>query len=120
MPSEGTGRIENMNFLGPIAIGLGIGGFAISHHHFRSQPQRTKFAGFLILGILSIPALLFAAYYLHILPEKAWFYTLRSWKGSELLAFSSARPQERSPLCCPAFHTSFPWGWRWQSSSLLI
>jgi hypothetical protein len=39
-----------------------------------------------ILGTLAIPTILFSVYYLHILPEKAWFYTLRSWVGSEFLA----------------------------------
>jgi hypothetical protein len=28
---------------------------------------------------------LFAVYYLHVLPEYEWFYTLRSWPGSEFL-----------------------------------
>jgi len=37
------------------------------------------------LGLLSIPSILFAVYYLHVLPEQAWFYTLRSWSGSEFL-----------------------------------
>lgn len=35
----------------------------------------------------AVPAVLFAIYYLHVLPEKEWFYTLRSWPGSETLAF---------------------------------
>lgn len=29
--------------------------------------------------------MLFSAYYLHILPEREWFYTLRSWPGTELM-----------------------------------
>src|SRR6201999_348642 len=35
--------------------------------------------------LLAIPSVLFAIYYLHVLPERAWFYTLRSWSGSEFL-----------------------------------
>jgi hypothetical protein len=36
--------------------------------------------------LLSVPALLFAIYYAHVLPEAAWFYGLRSWRGSEFFS----------------------------------
>ena len=75
-----------MNFLGVIAIIIGIVGFAGSYRFFNSKPLKVRFIACSILGILSIPSLLFAIYYLHILPERAWFYTLRSWSGSELFA----------------------------------
>ncbi len=75
-----------MNFLGIIAIILAIAGFAWSHRCFRAKPLKTRFFACSLFGILAIPSILFAVYYLHILPEKAWFYHLRSWPGSELLA----------------------------------
>ena len=36
-------------------------------------------------AVLAIPSLLFAVYYLHVLSERAWFYTFRSWTGTEFL-----------------------------------
>jgi hypothetical protein len=38
-----------------------------------------------VLGVLSVPYLLFDIYYLHVLPEMAWFYEFRSWPGTEFL-----------------------------------
>src|SRR6478609_3509451 len=75
-----------MNFLGTVAIISSILGFAGSHRFFNSKPLRTRIIACLILSALAIPSVLFSTYYLHILPEKAWFYTLRSWSGSELFA----------------------------------
>jgi len=37
------------------------------------------------LSLMSVPALLFSAHYLHRLPEMQWLYELRSLKGSEIL-----------------------------------
>lgn len=39
-----------------------------------------------IFGLLSVPSILFAVYYLHVLPETEWFYELRAARGSEFLA----------------------------------
>jgi hypothetical protein len=39
-----------------------------------------------VFGILSVPSILFAGYYLHVLPETEWFYELRAARGSEFLA----------------------------------
>jgi predicted double-glycine peptidase len=99
-----------MNIPGLIAFGLSLGGFFVSHHFFRSQPRRIQLAGFLILGTLSIPALLFAAYYLHILPEKAWFYTLRSWPGSEMLAIFAGAAAGSFATFLPRFLLIVPLG----------
>jgi predicted double-glycine peptidase len=75
-----------MNVFGVLALVLGVGFFAASHHCFKSKPAGVRVGAFLLSGILSIPSILFAAYYLHVLPEAAWFYELRSWPRSELLA----------------------------------
>jgi predicted double-glycine peptidase len=75
-----------MNFLGVAAVILSVGGFAASYHYFKGKSPGVRLIAFLLLGILAIPAILFAGYYLHVLPENAWFYELRSWPGSELLA----------------------------------
>lgn len=63
----------------------GIVGFAGSYRFISNKPLWTRILAGLIFGILAVPSILFAIYYLHILPERAWFYTLRSWFGSELL-----------------------------------
>jgi len=44
-----------------------------------------RFAFFGVFTLLAIPSLLFVVYYLHLLSERAWFYTLRSWHGTEFL-----------------------------------
>src|SRR4051812_28343897 len=36
-----------------------------------------------VLLVCSIPSPLFGIYYLHVLPERAWFYQLLSYAGSE-------------------------------------
>jgi hypothetical protein len=75
-----------MNLLGIIAILSSIFGFHVSHRYFKNKPARLRLTGCAVLGALAIPSILFAVYYLHLLPERAWLYTLRSWLGSELLA----------------------------------
>ncbi len=75
-----------MNLLGLVAIISGIIGFACSHRYFNTRSYRIRISACLLFGVLAIPSILFASYYLHILPERVWFYTLRSWSGSELFA----------------------------------
>jgi hypothetical protein len=74
-----------MNFLGFIAVALSIWGFALTSDRLRPCPVIVRLVCCGAFVLLSVPALLFAVYYLHILPERAWFYTLRSWRGSEFL-----------------------------------
>ena len=73
-----------MIYIGSVAITSGIVGFASSHRYFSNRPLQVRILAALVFGVFSIPSILFAIYYLHILPERAWFYTLRSWSGSEL------------------------------------
>lgn len=75
-----------MNLLGAIAVISSILGFYVSHRCFKSKSRWARVTAFAIFGALAIPSILFAIYYLHLLPERSWFYTLRSWPGSELLA----------------------------------
>lgn len=75
-----------MNPNGAIAIAGSIAGFFVTVRLL--QPRSLRFR-LLMLGawsVLAIPAILFAVYYLHFFGEREWFYTLRSWRGSELLA----------------------------------
>ncbi len=74
-----------MNFIGLLALSSSIAIFWITHRVLTQKPLRLRI---LVLGaalVLSIPALLFSLYYFHVIPEKAWFYNLRSWSGSEFL-----------------------------------
>jgi predicted double-glycine peptidase len=74
-----------MNFIGAIAIVASVSAFGFTHRHLYQKPLGTRFVFFGVFSILSIPALLSSFYYFHVLPEVAWFYTLRSWTGSEFL-----------------------------------
>jgi hypothetical protein len=71
--------------MGLAAAGLSITAFAWSYTQLRDRSLRIRGGAFGVLSVLAIPSVLFAVYYLHVLPERAWFYTLRSWPGSELL-----------------------------------
>jgi hypothetical protein len=75
-----------MNPLGAMAAILAIAVFAFIYRWLRGTPLKLRLLWLALFSFLSIPALLFAIYYLHVLPERAWFYELRSWRGSEFLA----------------------------------
>jgi len=51
-----------------------------------SKSIRLRIALLLLGLVISIPGLLYVTYYLHILDRAAWFYNLRAWPGTELLA----------------------------------
>lgn len=74
-----------VNVSGVAAVVLSVAVFAWAYRVLAGRSWKVRLATFGSFSLLSIPALLFAIYYLHILPEKAWFYTLRSWAGSEFL-----------------------------------
>lgn len=74
-----------MNLIGMAAVVFSVVGFAIAHKLLRrrSFPIRIRFL--FVFALLAVPSVLFAVYYLHVLQEYEWFYTLRSWPGSEFL-----------------------------------
>jgi hypothetical protein len=74
-----------MNLIGAIAVATSVAAFGFSHRQLCQKTLVTRSVFFGIFSILSIPALLSTFYYFHILPEMAWFYTLRSRTGSEFL-----------------------------------
>jgi hypothetical protein len=75
-----------MNPIGAIAVAISILAFALTCGYLRPRATKVRVALFVAFTLLSIPSLLSAVYYLHVLPEWAWFYTLRSWSGTEFLA----------------------------------
>ena len=74
-----------MNLIGAIAVVTSVAVFGLTYRRLCQKSLRTRLVVFGTLGLMSIPALLSALYYLHVLPEMAWFYTMRSWSGSEFL-----------------------------------
>jgi hypothetical protein len=74
-----------MNITGIVALLLSVAAFALTRHALRRPSPKVRLLSAILLTLPAIPSLLFAVYYLHIVPEVAWFYTLRSWTGSEFL-----------------------------------
>ena len=74
-----------MNFIGIAAVVLSVVGFAVSHRLLRPRPVRVRVQCFCLFALLAVPAVLFTVYYLHVLHDHEWLYTLRSWRGSEFL-----------------------------------
>lgn len=75
-----------MNPLGITAVVISLVAFAVTYKLLRSRPLSIRLSFFAGFTLLAVPATWFAVYYLHVLPEYEWFYTLRSWPGSEFLA----------------------------------
>lgn len=73
------------NYLGLISALLALAGFAWVHRQASRLALTARRRWFIASGLLSIPALYNAAYYLHVLPETGWFYEARAWPGVELL-----------------------------------
>lgn len=75
------------------AISACLAGCAVLVLVFRilkNRPRGTKLAVLTIFGVLSVPFVLFSFYYLHVLPESAWFYEFRSRPGVEFFAVFAA------------------------------
>jgi hypothetical protein len=75
-----------MNIYGILGIVGCIAGFAWAAWWLQGKSRAYRWSACLVSSLAAIPSVLFAVYYLHIFPDSAWFYTLRSWCGSELLA----------------------------------
>lgn len=57
--------------------------FGFIYSLVKSWGRKARLVALLVTLVLSLPAFAFTLYYFHILPEKAWFYELRSWNHSE-------------------------------------
>lgn len=73
------------NYLGLVCAVLALVLFAIVHRLAVALSASQKRRWFAFATVLSLPATYNAAYYLHLLPETAWFYEVRSWNGIETL-----------------------------------
>jgi hypothetical protein len=74
------------DFWGAAAVLASVVTFVATWNFAKIRPVVDRLLLLGLFAILSIPAGLFALYYWHIVPEMGWFYTLRSWTGSEFLA----------------------------------
>src|SRR4051794_17675259 len=71
----------SMNPLGTASVVCSILAFALTYHLLRLRSLQLRLAYLFGFALLAIPSVLFAVFYLHVLPERAWFYTLRTWSG---------------------------------------
>jgi len=72
-----------MNLLGALALVAALVAFSLTFRTAKNRSWKVRAGWLLAMGLLSFPACMMALYYLHVLPEWAWFYTFRSWPGSE-------------------------------------
>ncbi len=73
----------NPNWLGvTCAVGALIA-FDLSYRLGKRLNVRKRRLAALIAILLAIPGLSFAAYYAHLVAEPAWYFELRSWRGTE-------------------------------------
>lgn len=75
----------NVNLFGILGITLAFVFFVGSFRGLRGKSTSERIRWLLLFALLAMPALMFAAYYLHVIPEAEAFYEFRSWPGTELL-----------------------------------
>jgi len=75
----------NANHTGLVSAVLSVVAFILVCSYVRKQPMKLRIAFLCLFTALAIPSVLVAVYYFHRLPEMDWFYTMRSWRGSEFL-----------------------------------
>ncbi|CAM2884412.1 cysteine peptidase family C39 domain-containing protein [Rariglobus hedericola] len=71
------------NYFGLICAALGLAVFAVTYRSASTLPIRKRWRWFILTAVLALPAGYNALYYLHWVPEAAWFYEIRSWPGIE-------------------------------------
>ncbi|MFT3991699.1 MAG: cysteine peptidase family C39 domain-containing protein [Luteolibacter sp.] len=99
-----------MGILAATAIFSSLAGFMTSYRLLRAKTRKTRILAVLLLSILALPALSFSIYYFHVLPEKAWFYALRSWPGVEILAVFLGAAAGASAALIPRIFLILPLG----------
>ena len=73
------------NWLGTISAGVSLAAFFLCHRWAQGQPPSRRLRLALVALLLAIPGASFTGYYLHLVPEPAWYYEFRSWSGTEFL-----------------------------------
>lgn len=98
----------HLNIVGFFAVVLAIVAFFCTYRIVKARSRKVRILCLGIFSLLAIPALLFSVYYLHVLPEKAWFYTLRSIRGSEFLVIFLGCAAGVFSMLLPRFLLGFP------------
>lgn len=75
----------SLNLAAVLALFLGFAAFLVTYAWVARRRTSVKLALLGGAALLSLPSLLFAAYYLHLFPDQQWFFTLRAWQGAEWL-----------------------------------
>ncbi len=76
----------NVNPMVVPTLALAFGLFGVGQHLARTSPSPRSTVLFAVLGaLLASPAVLFAAYYLHLFDRAEWFYELRAARFTEIL-----------------------------------
>ncbi|MES2594564.1 MAG: cysteine peptidase family C39 domain-containing protein [Verrucomicrobiota bacterium] len=78
--------LSHVNPLGVLAVVASLIAFVVFYRRLRGRPEKVRILWLAVLVPLSLPAISFAVYYSHKLPEWEWFYALRSYPGTEFLA----------------------------------
>ena len=99
--------MDPVNYSGFVAVLLGVPVFFAVESRLRKSTPATVWRWLFGLTMLSIPSVLFAVYYLHVLPEWKWFYAVRSWRGSEFLALFPAAAAGALASCWPRLVIAF-------------
>lgn len=74
-----------MNLVGIIAVALSLVAFGLTYRWLQTRSLKMRLAAASVFVVLAAPSFLFTFYYAHLLPERVWFYTLRSWPWSDFL-----------------------------------
>jgi hypothetical protein len=97
-----------MNYTGFAAVLFGVPVFFAVESRLRKATPSTRWPWLSLLTLLSIPSILFAVDYLHVLPESEWFYALRSCQGSEFLALFPAAAAGTLASAWPRLSVALP------------
>jgi Peptidase C39 family len=101
-------QISTMNLMGLAAAVLSVIVFAMAYQSLRSRSLQGRVVALGILWILALPSLFFGFYYLHLLRDHEWFFTLRSWPGSEFLVIFSGAAGGAAAALLPRLLLGFP------------
>lgn len=75
----------NPNWSGISSAILACAAFFVVHWWAMRQCARCRVILAMVAVLAALPGLSFAAYYLHVIPERAWYYEFRSIVGIEVL-----------------------------------
>lgn len=75
----------NPNWSGISSAILACAAFFVAHWWAMRQCARCRVILAVVAVLAALPGLSFAAYYLHVIPERAWYYDFRSIVGIEVL-----------------------------------